>query len=200
MTISIAYLLGSIPYGLVLVKIFKGIDLREVGSKNIGTTNVLRTTNKTLALITLILDVSKGAIAVILCRTFINTNTTDLSLLAGFIAILGHLFPIWLNFKGGKGVATSLGTILAINPIIGLLCLLTWLLIAIIFKYSSLAAIATFIMFPVYAFILNQNLTYYAIFISAIILLKHKENIKKLFTGQETKINLKKKIDKQNNG
>ncbi len=186
------YLIGSIPYGLVLVKLFKGIDLREVGSKNIGATNALRVGGFTLGLATLILDTFKGAFAILVCKFFINTQNLDLSLLAGFCALSGHLFPIWLKFKGGKGVATSLGTILATNPIIGLLCLITWLAIAFIFKYSSLSAIITFIMLPVYFYIFDVSKIYYALMISIIIIYKHKENIVRLIKKQESKIKLKK--------
>jgi glycerol-3-phosphate acyltransferase PlsY len=186
------YLIGSIPYGLVLVKLFKGIDLREVGSKNIGATNALRVGGFALGLATLILDTFKGAFAIILCRIFINTPSLDLSLLAGFCALSGHLFPIWLKFKGGKGVATSLGTILATNPVVGLLCLITWLITAIISKYSSLSAIITFIMLPIYFYILDASKIYYGIIISIIIIYKHKENIIRLLNKSESKIKLKK--------
>ena len=132
----LGYLLGSIPFGLVLTKLAGLGDIRSIGSGNIGATNVLRTGRKDLALATLLLDGGKGAVAVLIARLV----SEDLTVIAGGAAILGHLFPVWLKFKGGKGVATTLGTLIAVNWMVGIGACLVWLVVALLFRYSSLSA------------------------------------------------------------
>src|SRR5215470_15277351 len=145
----LGYLLGSIPFGLLLTRLAGLGDIRKIGSGNIGATNVLRTGNKGLALATLLLDGGKGAVAVLIARAV----QPDLAVIAGAGAFIGHLFPIWLKFKGGKGVATALGTLLALNWEVGVLCCLTWLLVAVVFRCSSLSALLAIALSPVYAFL-----------------------------------------------
>ena len=144
----IGYLTGSIPFGLVLTYCAGLGDIRKIGSGNIGTTNVLRTGHKGLALLTLLLDVFKAAFAAFLCQWLFDTNV---GYFAGFMAVIGHNYPIWLKFKGGKGVASTLGLMLAMTPCIGILTCLTWLVVALIWHYSSLAALTALAAAPVYA-------------------------------------------------
>src|ERR1700710_477244 len=153
-TICLAYLLGSIPFGMVLTRLFGAGDLRKIGSGNFGATNVLRTGRKGLAAATLVLDGLKGAAAVLIARALIDDQ--DIALLAGLAAVLGHLFPIWLNFKGGKGVATGLGVLLAAAWPIGLTACVVWLLVAGTARRSSLASLAAFASAPVAALILEE--------------------------------------------
>ena len=192
------YLIGSLPYGLILVKIFKGQDLRQIGSKNIGATNVLRAGYPVLALMTLVLDSFKGALSVLLVGYFydnviISNIEINLSMLAGVSAVLGHIFPVWLKFKGGKGVATGFGTILIVDPLVSAVILIVWLLTAIITKYSSLSAILATLALPILVYFMHNDVFYYVLFISCIILFKHKSNIIKLINKEETKITFKKK-------
>ncbi len=192
------YFIGSLPYGLILVKLFKGQDIRNIGSKNIGATNVLRAGYPFLALMTLFLDSFKGALSVLLVAYFYNNVVIanieiNLSMLAGVSAVLGHIFPVWLKFKGGKGVATGFGTMLIVNPLISAFVLIVWLLTAIITRYSSLSAILATLSLPIFMYFMNNDLFYYVLFISCIILFKHKSNIIKLIKKQETKITFKKK-------
>ncbi|MDR2008301.1 MAG: glycerol-3-phosphate 1-O-acyltransferase PlsY [Alphaproteobacteria bacterium] len=189
--IVMSYVLGSLPYGYILVKMFKGVDIRTVGSGNIGTTNVLRAGYRGLAFLTLLLDSFKGAIAILLTRHYFNLDE-DYVAIAGLVAILGHMYPIWLKFKGGKGVATFFGTILAFDPLLFLICGFVWLLIAIPTRYSSLAAIVSVIVFPVAAYFLDEPLFYVSIAIAVLIIYKHRENIKRLLQGKESKIKFKK--------
>src|SRR3981189_1762307 len=144
----LGYLLGSIPFGLILTKLAGTQDLRSIGSGNIGATNVLRTGHKGLALATLLLDGGKGAIAVLAIGTIMAPPA---ALIAGVAAVVGHNFPVWLRFKGGKGVATTLGTMCAAVPLVGLLACVTWLAVAAIFRYSSLAALTALALAPLYA-------------------------------------------------
>ena len=187
--IFFSYLCGSIPFGLVISYIFKKDDPRSIGSKNIGATNVLRTAGVMLGLITLILDILKGFIAIKI-TLMLNSDLVGLSMT---FVIIGHIFPIWLKFKGGKGVATFIGVLLAYNFQLFLLFTFTWLLCAFIFKYSSLSAIIALItnLLSTIAFDLNYI---YFIIVSFLILIKHFSNIQRLLTGNETKIVLKKKI------
>lgn len=199
------YLLGSIPFGLVLTYLCGYGDIRKIGSGNIGATNVLRTGRKDLALLTILLDASKAGIAAWLACKFTSAEpyvflglftTTNImaSLIAGSMGVIGHNFPIWLKFKGGKGVASTFGFILFTNPCLAVLALLTWLVTAIISKYSSLSAILAAALTPIYAFFLVEPV--YAIFYSAIailVLIRHHANIWRLLNGTESKINLKKK-------
>ena len=187
----LSYLLGSIPFGLVLCKLAGYGDIRKIGSGNIGATNVLRTGNKTLAFLTLVLDSGKGAIAVLLAYYFSDFNA---AMLAGFAALLGHLYPVWLKFKGGKGVATTLGTLLALKLPLGIAACGIWLLTALIFRYSSLAALIAIGAMPIVSHYMygNANLSGLCAFIAAIVYFKHRSNIKRLFAGEEPKIGKKK--------
>lgn len=199
------YFLGSIPFGLVLTRLCGLGDIRKIGSGNIGATNVLRTGRKDLALLTVIFDASKAGIAaylalkltsnsdIIICGIATQINITA-SLIAGTCGVLGHNFPIWLKFKGGKGVASTFGFILATSPIVALLALLTWLITAFTTRYSSLSAIMAACLTPFYAFFLTTP--EYSIFYTAIALLvlyRHKANISRLIKGEESKISFKKK-------
>ena len=185
--IFFSYLCGSIPFGLVISYIFKKDDPRSIGSKNIGATNVLRTAGVMPGLFTLILDILKGFIAI---RITLMLNSDVVGLSMTFV-IIGHIFPIWLKFKGGKGVATFIGVLLAYNFQLFLLFTFTWLLCALLFKYSSLSAIIALItnLLSTIAFDLNYI---YFIIVSFLILIKHFSNIQRLLTGNETKIVLKK--------
>ena len=191
------YLIGSVPFGLVLTKMSGLGDIRNIGSGNIGATNVLRTGNKKIAFLTLILDGSKGALALFLL-TSILTNTSILSLynyklimsVVAISSILGHCFPIWLNFKGGKGVATGFGTILFFNLIVGIIALIIWVLIAKLFKISSMSALISYFLIP-FLMIFNSAENYFiiaSIFISSICWFQHRENIKRLLNRTEPKI------------
>ncbi|MCW9035194.1 MAG: glycerol-3-phosphate 1-O-acyltransferase PlsY [Rhodospirillales bacterium] len=189
LTALLGYLLGSVPFGLVLTRLAGLGDVRDIGSGNIGATNVLRTGNKPLALATLLLDGGKGAIAVFIAMYW----SFDLALIAGLFSVLGHNFPIWLKFKGGKGVATTLGVMLALSWQVGLLSCLTWLASALVFRYSSLAAIIAFSIAPIYTYyIIDLNA---AIIIALLALLgigRHHQNIGRLIKGEEPKIGKKK--------
>ncbi len=182
-----SYFLGSIPFGLLLTKIFLKKDIRSVGSGNIGTTNVLRTGNKLLAISTLALDLLKGYLSVYITIFYFESYTS----LSALICFIGHIFPIWLNFKGGKGVATYLGVILALSYKFFLIFGITWIFLSLLFRYASLSSmISTFIVF-LYAYffeINNNNLILFIFFI--IILFTHKENITRLRSFTENKIKL----------
>ena len=187
--IFFSYLCGSIPFGLVISYIFKKDDPRSIGSKNIGATNVLRTAGVMLGLFTLILDILKGFIAIKI-TLMLNSDLIGLSMT---FVIIGHIFPIWLKFKGGKGVATFIGVLLAYNFQLFLLFTFTWLLCALLFKYSSLSAIIALITNLISTIAFDLNYIYFII-VSFLILTKHFSNIQRLLTGNETKIVLKKKI------
>ncbi len=198
------YLLGSIPFGLVLTRLAGLGDIRKIGSGNIGATNVLRTGRKDLALLTVLLDASKAGFAAWLAGYLapeqdmffagIFTNTKLVAALyAGTAAVFGHNFPLWLKFKGGKGVASAFGFILVINPMIALLALGTWLVFAFTFRYSSLSALAAAILTPLYAYFYAGEVE--TIFFSAIALLvvvRHHANIHRLIKGEESKISFHK--------
>lgn len=188
----LGYLLGSIPFGLVLCKIFGLGDIRSIGSGNIGATNVLRTGNKPLALATLLLDSGKGAIVVLLVNFLFGINE---AMLAGLFALIGHCYPIWLKFKGGKGVATTLGTLIALFWPVGLAACGIWLATALLFRISSLAALVAVGLTPLIAHLTtgNANLSGLCALIAALVYIKHRENIKRLFAGEEPKIGKKKK-------
>ena len=182
-----SYFLGSIPFGLIITKIFLNQDIRNVGSGNIGTTNVLRTGKKSLAIATLILDILKGYLSVIITLKYFN----DLIYFSALICFIGHIFPIWLKFKGGKGVATYLGIILALSFNFGIIFGITWLLISFIFKYSSLASMIAALTVFAFSIILNDNTLSIFLFITFIIILyTHRENIIRLKDSKETKIKL----------
>ena len=184
------YLLGSIPFGLVLTRLAGLGDVRQIGSGNIGATNVLRTGHKGLAAATLLLDAGKGAAAVLLAKLW----GPDMALVAAFGAVVGHLFPVWLGFKGGKGVATTLGALLALSPLLGAASCLAWLLVAAVFRYSSLAALVAVAAAPVVAWFLLADLQMVQLTgaLALLVWLRHHENIRRLLTGQEPKIGRKK--------
>jgi len=182
-----SYLLGSIPFGLIITKIFLGKDIRNVGSGNIGTTNVLRTGKKSLAASTLLFDVLKGYFSILITYCFFN----DLIYLSALICFVGHVYPIWLKFKGGKGVATYLGVILGISFILGIVFVITWLVIATIFRYSSLSSIFGSMSVWIYSiYFSNEVQSYFLFLLFIIILFTHKENIIRLKNSKETKIKL----------
>ena len=182
-----SYLLGSIPFGLIITKIFLGKDIRNVGSGNIGTTNVLRTGKKSLAASTLLFDVLKGYFSILITYSFFN----DLIYLSALICFVGHVYPIWLKFKGGKGVATYLGVILGISFILGIVFVITWLVIATIFRYSSLSSIFGSMSVWIYSiYFSNEVQSYFLFLLFIIILFTHKENIIRLKNSKETKIKL----------
>lgn len=186
----LGYLLGSVPFGLVLTRA-AGIDLRAVGSGNIGATNVLRTGRKGLALATLLLDSGKGAIAALIAWALAGH---DAALAAGFAAVLGHNFPVWLKLKGGKGVATTLGVLLAVAWPVGVAACLTWAGVAAIFRYSSLAALVALAAAPLFAWTLaGQDTTAMAAGLALLAFLRHQDNIRRLVAGTETRIGQKKK-------
>ncbi len=181
------YLLGSIPFGLVLTKLAGHGDIRKIGSGNIGATNVLRTGRKGLAAATLLLDGAKGAVAVQIAGIW----GQDMAVLAGGGAMLGHCFPVWLGFKGGKGVATALGILLSIAWQVGLLACLTWLVMAVVFRYSSAAALTALALAPVFAWYLaDPQRAYLAALIAVLVWIRHHENIRRLLKGEESKIKL----------
>jgi glycerol-3-phosphate acyltransferase PlsY len=185
------YLLGSIPFGLLLTRMAGLGDIRNIGSGNIGATNVLRTGNKKLALATLVLDGAKGAVAVFLARWFFLDPV--LPVIAGAAAFIGHIFPVWLKFKGGKGVATALGTWLALAWPIGILACLTWLVVALVFRFSSLSALLAVALAPVYAIWLGTPaLIGFGIGVAILVWIRHHENIRRLLKGEEPKIGKKK--------
>ncbi|HTK85820.1 MAG TPA: glycerol-3-phosphate 1-O-acyltransferase PlsY [Patescibacteria group bacterium] len=206
----LGYLIGSIPFGLLLTKAAGYGDIRQIGSGNIGATNVLRTGNKKLAALTLLLDGGKGAAAVLLAQQIM---TYDAGLAAAVSAFFGHLFPVWLKFKGGKGVATTLGILLALQPALGAACCAIWLAMAMLFRYSSLSALAAIGLSPYIAlkfayapteihgkdgsvtFLMNHHhilLPVLCSFMAVLVFYKHRENIRRLIAGTEPKIAKKK--------
>ena len=182
--ILISYLLGSIPFGFLLTKIFLKKDIRKIGSGNIGATNALRTGNKTLGYATLILDILKAIIPVI----FVKIYYSDYLYISSLCVFLGHVFPIWLKFKGGKGVATYVGILFSLNIILGLVFGICWLIIFFISKYSSLSSLIGSLSIPVYILIFegSENVFFYVIMF-ILIFFTHRENIKRLKNKEETK-------------
>jgi len=180
----VSYLMGSIPFGLILTKIFLNKDIREIGSGNIGATNALRTGNKLIGYSTLILDIAKAIIPVI----FVKINYPDLIYIASLCAFLGHVFPIWLKFKGGKGVATYVGILFSINLLLGIIFTASWGIIFLIFRYSSLSSIIGSISIPIYILITDQisNAIFFGIMF-VLIFFTHRENIKRLKNKEESK-------------
>jgi acyl phosphate:glycerol-3-phosphate acyltransferase len=185
------YLLGSVPFGLVLTRAAGLGDIRAIGSGNIGATNVLRTGRKGLALATLLLDGGKGAIAVLLARWLAGNETAFLA--AGFAAVLGHNFPVWLGFKGGKGVATTFGTLFAVSWPVGAACCLTWIVVAAVFRISSLSALAGLALAPAFAFhFAGPSYAAMAGGLAVLGFVRHKANIIRLIRGEEPRIGKKK--------
>ncbi len=186
--LALAYLLGSIPFGLVFVRLSGHGDIRDIGSGNIGTTNVLRTGSKVLAIATLLADAGKGALAIALARYY-GLSDFDTAII-GFVVVAAHIFPIWLLFKGGKGVATALGVYFALNPILGGLVLLTWIVVAKVFRISSLSALAALFMAPIYTVIVTVPVetTILCIALYVLICWTHRDNIRRLIKGEESLI------------
>lgn len=190
LTALLAYLLGAIPFGIVIARLFGLGDLRAIGSGNIGATNVLRTGNKAAAALTLIGDAGKAGAAVIIARVVLGEDAAQL---AGFMAFLGHCFPVYLAFKGGKGVATYLGTLLALVWPIGLGTCLIWLAIARLFRISSLAALVTALLTPALAWGINRpDVLILLAALGLLIWIRHHENTIRLLNGTESKIEAKK--------
>ena len=190
-TVVAAFVLGSIPFGVLLARA-RGVDLKKVGSGNIGATNVLRTGRRDLAAITLVGDGGKGAAAVLLAGWL--AGSAEMAALAGGAAFLGHLFPVWLKFRGGKGVATFFGTMIAIAWPAGLLAGATWIAMAAIFRMSSLAALTAAALCPLYVFLTGQTpeaKLWLALFMAILIFVRHPENIRRLLKGEEPRIGAK---------
>ncbi len=189
LTAILSYLLGSVPFGLVMARLFGLGDIRQIGSGNIGATNVLRTGNKPAALLTLIGDAGKGAVAVLVARALVGEGAAGI---AGLFAMLGHLYPVFLRFKGGKGVATFLGTLLALSFPVGLAACATWLAVAIASRISSLSALVAAGLAPVYTVIFyHWHAAVLVAILSALIVYKHAPNIQRLRDGTEPRIGQK---------
>ncbi|AHC99813.1 glycerol-3-phosphate 1-O-acyltransferase PlsY [Leisingera methylohalidivorans] len=185
----IGYGLGSVPFGMVVTRLFGLGNLREIGSGNIGTTNVLRTGSKAAAALTLILDGGKGAAAVLLARSLAGEDAAQA---AGLMAFLGHCFPVWLGFKGGKGVATFLGLMLALAWPVGIACCLTWLAAAAASRISSMGALVSAASAAVWALVLGyQPVAVLAVLLAAVVLIRHAANIARLRAGTEPRIGQK---------
>jgi len=183
---ALAYLLGSVPFGIVMAKLFGLGDLRKIGSGNIGATNVLRTGNKLAAALTLIGDAGKGGAAVLAARALVGEDTAQV---AGLAAFLGHLFPVFLGFRGGKGVATFLGVLLALAWPVGLAACGTWLAVAAALRYSSLAALGAALSAPVWALVLGrESVTILCIALATLVFVTHRSNIRRLAVGTEPRI------------
>ena len=182
--ILFSYLSGSIPFGLILTRFFGGQDVRKIGSGNIGATNVLRTGNKYLAATTLILDILKGYAPVVVTQNYFPEYIQ----LSALLAFLGHIFPLWLKFKGGKGVATYLGILLALSYSLGFLFMFTWVAVSLIFRYSSLSSLIATLSIPLYLFIfLNSNDLFFFLIMFILVFFTHRENIKRLINKEESK-------------
>ena len=181
-----SYLLGSIPFGLILTKIFLKKDIRKIGSGNIGTTNVLRTGKKSLAAGTLVLDLMKGYFSIIITFTYFE----NLISYSALICFIGHIFPVWLKFKGGKGVATYLGVILALSYKFFLIFGISWLVLSLLFRYASLSSIISSLIVFVCSYFFNNNFSLILFIFFIIILYTHRENIVRLKNSEESKIKL----------
>ena len=181
-----SYLLGSIPFGLVLTKIFLKKDIREIGSGNIGTTNVLRTGKKSLAVVTLVLDLLKGYFPIVITFTYFE----NLISYSALICFIGHIFPVWLKFKGGKGVATYLGVILALSYKFFLIFGITWLILSFLFRYASLSSILSSLIVFAYSYFFINNFSLILFIFFVIIIYTHRENIVRLKNSEESKIKL----------
>jgi len=181
-----AYLIGSIPFGYLFSKYISKIDIREIGSGNIGTTNVLRTGNKLTAILTLFFDVLKGFTPVWISMQF----SSELYIYVAIFTLLGHMYPIWLKFRGGKGVATFLGLIFAISSYSGFLFIFSWIIIALIFKKSSVSSLSATLLSSLYIFFYNSNLFLLLMLILGLITIKHKENIIRIYKNTEPNIEI----------
>ena len=181
-----SYVLGSVPFGLILTKIFLKKDIREIGSGNIGTTNVLRTGNKSLAVTTLMFDLLKGYFSIIITFTYFE----NLISYSALICFIGHIFPVWLKFKGGKGVATYLGVILALSYKFFLIFGISWLVLSFLFRYASLSSIISSLIVFVYSYFFINNFSLILFIFFVIIIYTHRENIVRLKNSEESKIKL----------
>ena len=182
-----SYISGSIPFGLILTKLFLNKDIRKIGSKNIGATNVFRTGNKLIAVLTLLLDIFKGVVPIIITSYYFQ----NLIYLSGLLAFLGHIYPVWLKFKGGKGIATYLGILFVISFKLGLIFCLTWIIVALITKYSSLSSIVSaLVIFLISVYQNNLELNFFLFIVFVIILYTHRQNIVRLKNKKEDKIKL----------
>jgi glycerol-3-phosphate acyltransferase PlsY len=185
----IAYIIGSIPFGLILARVMGLGNLRDIGSGNIGATNVLRTGSKKAAALTLLLDGGKGAVVVLLARAYADANAAQI---AAFAVMIGHCFPVWLKFRGGKGVATFLGLLYALAWPIGIAACLSWLVTALVFRFSSLAALVAAASTMVWAVVLGEpQIFMLCAFLTALIFWRHAGNIRRLVDGTEGKIGKK---------
>ena len=188
------YLIGSFPFALILTKLSGFGDIRNIGSGNVGATNVLRTGNKLLAIIVLSLDILKGLIPYLIIHIYFNELSLLNKIFLCHFAVIGHIYPIWLKFKGGKGVATYIGFLFGLNPYIAISFLLIWLVVAYMSKYSSLGSLVGIFVAPAYFIFINFNfnISIFFIYLSFVIIIKHKENIKRLINKTESKIKLSK--------
>ncbi len=187
--IVISYLIGSVPFGLIFSRFFSNVDVRTVGSGNIGATNVLRAAGKKAAVLTLLADCFKGLLPILAVKVLFQDDAV--TALTAAAAVLGHNYPVFLKFKGGKGVATSYGVVLAVAPLTGLICLIVWVIAALFWRYSSLSALISFAFYPVLTFIAgieSKPLGLLSLFIFGLIYYRHRENIKRLLAGTEPKI------------
>jgi len=184
--IIFSYLLGSIPFGLILTKLFLKKDIRKIGSGNIGATNVLRSGNKLIGYLTLFFDILKAVIPVV----YIKLNYPDLIYISSLSVFLGHVFPIWLKFKGGKGVATYVGILFSINLIFGFIFCISWLLVFILSKYSSLSSLVASLSVPLFLFFTNGEQIIFFVILFVLIFYTHRENIKRLKNKEESKSNI----------
>ena len=178
-----SYLLGSIPFGFILTKVFLKKDIRDIGSGNIGATNALRTGNKSLGYATLILDISKAILPVL----YVKFNYPDYIYIASLCAFLGHVFPIWLKFKGGKGVATYIGILFSINLTFGLIFITSWVVTFVISKYSSLSSLVASLLVPIYLIIFQNYDSIFFIIMFVLVFYTHRENVKRLKNKEESK-------------
>jgi glycerol-3-phosphate acyltransferase PlsY len=187
-TVIFSYLVGSTNSSIILSKLYKLPDPRGYGSKNPGATNILRSGNKVIALSVLVFDILKGCLPVLIAYYLLEDRVY--AQVIGVFAVIGHIFPIFYKLKGGKGVATALGAILGFDFVLGLICLLTWLITAFLFRYSALSAIVSFTFLPVYTWLSYENLVITSIylFLAIIVIYKHKTNINNLLNNEETKI------------
>jgi len=178
-----SYLLGSIPFGFILTKIFLKKDIRDIGSGNIGATNALRTGNKFLGYATLLLDITKSIIPVL----YVKFNYPDYIFIASLCAFLGHVFPLWIRFKGGKGVATYVGILFSINIILGLIFIVSWIITFLVSKYSSLSSLVASLVVPIYLIFFENYNSLFFITMFVLIFYTHRENVKRLKNKEETK-------------